>query len=252
MKKLQTLAFAITFCALNVFSHAGNEIKSTADQLNDAKNSKKAVFLVVYKLNDPSTEKAFNISREASAKKAKSTEVISLDISDSKNAQLVNKYRLAGAPVPLIIVIDKNGNVAGGLPLAQATPEALVNIIPSPKLSEVIKGMNEQKTIFLVAYKETMLNKEKAFSACNEAVTKMNNNAIVTKLNIVDKAEAKLINKLKISSLLAEPMICVLNSQGQVIATFNTVKSSDELVKAATVVKKSGGCCPGGSSKGGC
>ncbi len=229
----------------------GYSEKTVSDKLNQAQKEGKTVFLVVYNKLDEDKDKALKIAKEASLKKTKATEVIEMNTTESKNTELVKRFRLAGAPMPLIMVIDKNGIPVGGLPLAQATADALLDIIPSPKYSEVLKALNEKKAIFVIAYKETMVGKSKAVDLCKEAVKKMKNNAIITELNIDDKSETNLINNLNVNTLSTEPIIYVINQQGQIAGTFTASKTTGDLVKAAKKVISSS-CCPGGSKKSGC
>jgi hypothetical protein len=277
-KNMQTIVLALAICTLNVscsiaqnqdrkvhisnetsltnktpelLSITGNSDKTATDQINDAQKEKKTVLLVVYKKLDEAKDKALKIANETSVIKAETIEVIEMNASESENIELVKKFRLAGAPMPIIIIIDKNGIPVGGLPLAQATADALLDIIPSPKYSEVLKALNEKKSIFVVAYKKTMNGKSKAIDVCKEAVTKIKDNAIILELNIDDKSEIKLINELKVNILSPEPVIYVINQQGQITDTFTGSSTSDELVVAAKKVI-SGGCCPDGSKKGGC
>ena len=277
-KNMQTIVLALAICTLNVscsnaqnqdrkvhisnetsltnktpelLSITGSSDKTATDQINDAQKEKKTVLLVVYKKLDEAKDKALKIANETSVIKAETIEVIEMNASESENIELVKKFRLAGAPMPIIIVIDKNGIPVGGLPLAQATADALLDIIPSPKYSEVLKALSEKKSIFVVAYKKTMNGKSKAIDVCKEAVTKIKDNAIILELNIDDKSEIKLINELKVNTLSPEPVIYVINQQGQITDTFTGSSTSDELVVAAKKVI-SGGCCPDGSKKGGC
>jgi len=223
-----------------------------AGTLIKAANKKgKFVFLVVFDKAGADKDKGMSIAKTASAKKKSLVEVIELNTTDTDNSGLVAKYGLAGAPLPLILVLDKNGTAAGGFVLGQATPDGLVNTIPSPKFSEIIKGLTEQKSVFIVTYKKSMIKKITAIANCNEAVKSMNDGAIIVELNIEDKEETTLLKNLNVNALATEPVIYAINKAGQVAGTFPSETAPKQLVLAANKVASSGcgpaGCAPGSS-----
>jgi len=241
----------------NVQNLENNSVSETSvggvsEQINEAAKKNKAVFLVVFNKEGAEKEKTLSIAKEAAAKNPKTIQVIELNTSDNANSELVTKYRLTGAPLPLIIVLDKNGIAAGGLVLADATVDGLLKIIPSPKYSEILKALNNQKAIFIVVYKQTMPDKAKAIENCKKTVESMNNGASVVELNIDNKNEEILITQLKVNTLATDPVIYAINKAGQVTGTFDINTSTADLKNAANKVIKSSGCCPGGSGSSGC
>lgn len=226
----------------------GNRIEN---HIKAANKSGKVVFLIVFDKAGADKDKATEIARTASAKKKNLVEVVELNTTDSDNSGLVSKYSLSGAPLPLILVLDKNGTAVYGFPHGSATADDLLKTIPSPKFSEVIKGLTEQKSVFIVAYKKSMISKATAIANCNEAVKSMNNNAITVELNIENQEEATLLDNLKVNALATEPVIYAINKTGQVTGTYNSETAPAQLVLAANKVVSSGcgpkGCAPGSS-----
>lgn len=222
----------------------------TSTELEKAKKDGKTVFLIVYDKEGADKDKAIKIAKDASSKKAKVTTVVELNITDKANSDLITKYRLAGAPMPLLLVIDKNGIAAGGMVLADATVDGLLKIIPSAKYSEVLKAINEQKGLLIVAYKKDMINKSKAIENCKKVVQTMSNSLVLVELNMDDANEAVLIKQLNVSSIATEPIIYAINKSGQVTGTFDIKASTDDLKNATNKVIKSGGCGTGGCAPG--
>lgn len=253
MKTILTFAVSLVF-ASQLFAAGSQPFGSgdgAASKIESANKSGKAVFLVVFDKNGPDKDKAMSIAKEALAKKPAGAQVIELNTVDTDNSGLIAKYRLAGAPLPLILVLDKNGTAAGGYTLAQATPDGLVSVIPSPKFSEILSGLSTQKSVLIVAYKESMVKKTTAIAKCNEAVKSMNDGAITVELNIDNKEEATLLNNLKVNTLATEPVIYAINKAGQITGTFPCETATTQLVLAANKVAASS-CCPTGSASGSC
>jgi hypothetical protein len=166
---------------------------------------------------------------------------------DKVNEGLVTKYRLAGAPAPLILVVASNGVVAGGANFKQTTAENLVAMIPSPKKADVIKAINDGKSVFLVVSKKSMKKKD-ILSKCEVACAEMKDDAKIVEVDFDDAAEKKFLNELKITSVGDTPSTFVINSQGQITGSFTGATDSKTLVATATK-KPAGGCCAPGSGK---
>ena len=220
---------------------------SVQADIEKANKKDKTVFLVVTEPGVAGAENAVSVAKQASEKVAQST-VIEMNRADSNNNQLVSKYRLAGTQLPLILTIATNGAAAGGLPAAQATPENLVNMIPSPTKADVLQALSERKAVFVVASRKSMVDREKILETCKNACNQMKNKAAFVSIDMDDEKENLFLSQLKINKLSTVPVTAVINSQGKITGSFNGSVEVKQLVQAAT--KKPKGCCPDGSKKG--
>jgi len=220
---------------------------SVQSDIERANKTGKTVFLVVTEPGVKETAQALEVAKGAQQLAPEST-VIEMNRADTGNSYFVAQYGLAGAPVPLILLIASNGVVAGGLPAEKAQPEMLVKMIPSPKKAEVLQALSEGKAVFLVASRKSMANREKVSDTCKSACNQMNNRAALVSIDMDDKKENSFLAQLRVNALSAEPMTSVINPQGQVTATFSGPVEVKSIMEATA--KKAGGCCPGGSQKG--
>jgi hypothetical protein len=246
MKKIQTIL--ILFILNTGFIRLSAQ---TSAEIENANKSCKPVFLVVYNTNGADADKAFSIANEARKTLKASSLVIKMNNSDAANSALVSKYRLAGAPLPLILVLDKNGNIAGGFILKDATPEKLVDLIPSPKYSELIKALTEGKSVYVVVYRESMTSKNNIMDNCAAACGKMENKSVILNVDMDDKKETKFLKTLKCDLNAKEPVTYVINSAGQITGTHNGLTDVNTLVSSAKKAPASS-CCPSGPKAGGC
>lgn len=240
--KIQTviLAMLIGLTSASTFASAITEIEA-------ANKAGKAVFLVVTDIGISETENAMKIANQAHKLYAKSV-VVKMNRSETVNKEIVEKYRLISAPLPLILVIASNGIATGGFLYNQATAEKIVSLIPTPKKAEVLEAISNGKSVFLVVSKKSMKENKEVMSKCEIACTEMNNNAKVISIDIDDKNETAFINELKIDKSITQPQTYVINAQGQLTGTLNGVIDSKILV--ATAKKRiAGGCCSPGSGK---
>jgi hypothetical protein len=220
---------------------------SVQTDIEEATEKGNTVFLVVTEPGITGLDKAVNIAEEAHKSVAKSA-VIEMNRADSTNSQLIKKYGLSGAPLPLILVVASNGAPAGGLPADRVTPEGLVKMIPSPKKAEVFQALSENKSVFVVASRKSMTDRAKVFDTCKAACSQMKNNAVFVSIDMDDKKESSFLAQLKVNTLSTEPVTAVINTQKQIAGSFNGSVEVTQLVQAAT--KKAGGCGPGCDPKG--
>ena len=211
--------------------------------LEKAKKDGKAVFVVVTGTGVTETDKATTIAKGANAL-YKNAAVVQLDRDDAANAQLVAEWRLAGAPLPLVLVVSPKGQLTGGMVLAQATAERIAALVPSPKLEDVYAAIGASKTALVVFTKKSLGDRTEVLQACKEAVTKLNNKAAIIEVDMDDSKEVNFINQLRIDQASTASTTLVINAQGQVAGTSTSVPDATKLVAAATTPVR-GGCGPG-------
>ncbi len=218
--------------------------------LEKAKKEGKAVFVVVTGTGVTETDKATTIAKGAN-NIYKNAAVVQLDRDDAANSQLVAEWRLAGAPLPLVLVVSPKGQLTGGMVLAQATAENIAALVPSPKLEEVQEVINSKKPAFVVFTKKSYSDRAEVIQACKEAVTILKNNAAIIEVDLDDIKEASLIDRLEVDKSSKETTTQVVNVQGQIAGTSSGLPDAAKLAAAAIAPPKSG-CCPGGAGSSGC
>jgi hypothetical protein len=218
--------------------------------LEKAKKEGKAVFVVVTGTGVTETDKATTIAKGANAI-YKNAAIVQMDRDDAANSQLVAEWRLAGAPLPLVLVVSPKGQLTGGMVLAQATAESIAALVPSPKLEEVQEVISNKKPVFVVFTKKTYSDRTEVLQVCKEAVTILKNNAAIIEVDLDDTKEASLIDRLEVDKSSKETTTQVVNVQGQISGTASGLPDAAKLAAAAIAPPKSG-CCPGGAGTAGC
>ncbi|VAW21351.1 hypothetical protein MNBD_BACTEROID01-1328 [hydrothermal vent metagenome] len=221
-------------------------------ELGKAKKAGKAVFVVVTDTGSADTDKALALAKEAKTIN-KNVEIIQMNRDDASNAQFVAEWRLAGAPLPLILVLSSKGVPTGGYKLEQATAENIAALIPSPKLEAVYDAIGSKKHAIIVFSKKTFTDKSEVVKIAKEAVSMLNSEAVFVEVDMDDPKETGFMNQLRIDKASAKASITiVINKQGQVAGISKTVPDAAKLVAAANAPVKSGcgpGCGPAGCGK---
>jgi hypothetical protein len=232
----RTIVWLLVAAGIAVPAHS-----SPRSDLESAAKSGRVAFILIADPGTPGIDAARDLTRRAMERVTGST-LVELDRSDPGNAELVAKYRLAGAPLPLVLVAAANGAIAGGLPASQATEELLVDMIPSPKKAEILMALQEGKSVFLVAARKGMKAAPGAKNSCSMACMQMSGKSASVEIDMDDPGEAAFLDQLKVNRASEEPVTLVVNALGQVTATYAGAADVANLVQAAA--KRAGGCCP--------
>lgn len=217
-------------------------------ELNKAKAAGKAVFVVVTGTGATDVEKATSIAKTAVSIN-KNAIILKLDRDLPANADLVSKWGLSGAPLPLILTVSAKGYPTGGYILADATAEKVAALVPSPKLDDVYAALNAKKPVFLVVSKRSNIDKTAILSSCKSASVKLSGNVAIVEIDLADPKEAAFIKNLNLQNPTNTTTVMVLNTSGQATGVFKGKVEATELVSAATKVVSGGcgtSCAPGG------
>jgi len=223
--------------------------KSTSkvqSELDKAKKAGKAVFIVVTGTGTTDTDKAAEVAKSANGI-YKNAAIMQMNRDDEANAQLVSQWRLAGAPLPLILVVSPKGYLTGGFILSEATAQNIAELVPSPKLDEVYESVNNGKSVFLVISKKSYTDRVQILENCKSAASQLPKKASIIEIDLADTKEADFIKKLNPKDIPNTSTVVVLNASGQVTGSFDGSAETTALVLAANKVVRSS-CCGGGSS----
>jgi len=233
-RKTITLTIALTLISSAAFGAAQQELDAAA-------TAGKVAFVLVYEGLGTPLEQARQTVSEAVSRTPGSL-AIEVNRSDAAEAEFVQKYRLATAPLPLILVSSASGIITGGTVAAQTNVDQLVNLVPSPKKSEIIKALSDGKAVFITASRKDMTSTATVNSACAAACQQIPGQSAQIAIDMDDPAEAAFLRQMKVDLQSAEPVTLVANSQGQISGMYTGAIQVADLVTAAT--KKVGGCCP--------
>ena len=229
---------------LGVLLAPGAAWASAESEVAAAAGQGQSIFVVVTQGDARGTDRAIQIARGAQRLVPKSA-VVLLDRGLAENRGLVERYRVLGAPVPLVLVVAPNGIVAGGALLKDATPEALARTVPTPKKAEMLAHFTRKLPVFVVVSGRTMVEQRGAiFEACTQAVQRLERKAATVVVDQEDEAEKAWRAELKVSPRETVPIVIVFNAKGEKTQVFRGAVTAEQLIQAAL---KKVECCPGGS-----
>ncbi len=236
MKKILIIIVCSIFTTVSIFA------QSTKAELEKAQKSGKSIYLIVTDKSAEGTDALVKIVSDAQ-KKVKNVAVIKLDRDDKANAGLISEYRLSGTSLPIILILASNGIATAGLKGANVTMDKLISSIPTKTQAKVLLGFQNGKAALIVCGKKNAPDKANIEAECKKAVVSLENKAIQVFVDIDNKDEANFLTLLKPD--LTKTTVLVFNGKGEFTGTLDSSAKSDKII--ATVKKKVGSCCAGGS-----
>jgi hypothetical protein len=231
----------ITLLTTALLLIASATLGAAREELAAAAQAGKVSFVLVYDASATGLDQARQLSAEAVLRVPGSV-AIELDRGDPANAEFVGKYRLATAPVPVILVTSANGVITGGALAVEGMLEQLVKLVPSPKKAEIIHALSEGNAVFITVSRKDMVSTATVNNACAAACQQMAGKSMQITIDMDDPAETRFLTEMKVNLQSTEPVTLVANAQGQISGIYTGALQVTDLVTAAT--KKVGGCCP--------
>jgi len=226
---------------------------AAAEALRSAAGKNKYLFMLLFSSDDEPTRLARKVLEKAVREMGRSAEWVAVDITSGNETEIVNKYNVRSAPMPLILAFAPNGAVTGGFRNADINEEKLKSAIASRGMQECMKALQEKRIVFIsVQGKETRFNKE-ALQGVDEfkADARYAAYTAVVKIDPADAAEKGFLAQLKIDPNAKDAATALLVPPNMVLGVTNGPTSKASVLKMLASAS-SGGCGPKGCAPTGC
>jgi hypothetical protein len=221
-----------------------------AAAMQQAASANKYLFAFFYEKDDDATRATRKSFDNAVKKITPAAESVAVDRNDPAWGEVVAKFAVDRAPMPLVLAIAPNGAVTGGFKAADLTEQRLGDMVASAAMQQCLKALQERKLVFVCLQNGQTKANEAAMKGVNEfrADPQFAAAAEIVKVDPADAREAKLVGQLKVdpkaktanTALLAPPGMLVTSVEGA------TSKADLEaaLKKASSSCAPGSGCCP--------
>ncbi len=222
------------------------------DALNKAAAANKYLFAFFWKTEDESTQAKRKVFDAVVAQMTERADAVAVNVAAKAEQEIVEKFGLDRAPMPLVLAIAPNGAITGGFPDGFSEQD-LLDAFASPCLEKVVKALQDRKLTFLCVQNAKTTGNEDSLQGVRDfcADEQYRSATQIVMLDPAVEAEAKFLSDLKISADTASAVTVFLAPPGSPIAMFEGATTKEALVE--TLQKASSACGPGGScGPGGC
>ena len=224
-----------------------------AEALRRAAGENKHLFIFFFSGDDEPTRLARKSLEKTVGGMGRSAEWVAVDVTSGSEAEIVNKYNVRSAPMPIVLAFAPNGAITGGFRSADINEEKLKSAIASRGMQECLKALQERKIVFICSQgKKTQFNKE-AMQGVDEfkADARYAAYTAVVKIDPADAAEKNFLTLLKIDPNAKDAATALLVPPNAVLGVTNGPTSKASVLKMLASAS-SGGCGPKGCAPSGC
>jgi len=245
MKIMRYKLLAIFASILTCFSFAeeNNAPAKPSGKLNErieqGLKDNKFTFVMFWNEENEQTKEMKNVINEAKTKLAEKAEILIIKIDDPQEQELITKYRINTAPMPIAITFAPNGAITGGFP-QKTDLQSLEGTIVCAAEADCMKNLQEGKIVFICVQDEkTELNAE-AMKGINEYINDGNQKTShIIKVSPRDKSAKEFLMKFGILEAPAKATTFLLKPPGMIGSKFEGATTKDE-IKVVACMK---GCC---------
>jgi hypothetical protein len=221
------------------------------EAIKQAADAGKYLFVFFLKTEDEQTLAMRKVFDQAMKKASDRAQAVAVNITDTSEKAIVEKFDLERAPMPLVLAMAPNGAITGGFP-TKFEEQELLDAFATPGTAKVMKPLQDGKLVFVCLQN----GKTKSNDAAMQGVRDFKADArfaaateIVT-LDPTDEKEARFLTDLKVSPDIAEATTVFVAPPGAAIGKFEGETNLEMLVEVLS--KANTGCGPGGCGPGGC
>jgi hypothetical protein len=221
-----------------------------AAAMQQAASANKYLFAFFYEKDDDATRAARKTFDEALKKITPAPASVAVDRTAPAEAELVGKFGMGRAPMPLVLAIAPNGAVTGGFKAADLTEERLRDAVVSPGMQQCLKALQERRLVLVCLQNGSTKDNDAAMKGVNEfkADARFGAATEIVKVDPSDTKETKLLAQLKADPQSKTASTAFLAPPGVVVAKIDGATSKDNLVASLTKAMAScgSGCSPSG------
>lgn len=220
--------------------------------MRQAAEADKYLFAFFWKTEDAQTTAMRAVFEQAVNKAADRADGVTVNITDPAEKEIVDKFGLERAPMPLVLAIAPNGAITGGFP-SELREEALLEAFATPCTEQCMKCLQDGKLVFLCVQNGSTTLNEEAMQGVRDfkADDRFAEATEIVRLDPSDAAEADFLADLQVRPDTKTAVTVFLAPPGMPVAMYEGATNKEELVK--TLMTASSSCCPGGScGPGGC
>ena len=218
--------------------------------LRHAAEAKQYLFAFIYEQEDDETRAARKKFEAAVAKVTPAAKSVRVDRSLPEEKEMVEKFGLQTAPVPIVLAIAPNGAVTGSIKMGELSEEKLQGAVASPGLQAILKAVQEGRLVLVCLQNDHTKENDAAMKGVKEikADQQFSESTEVIKLDPNDPKEARLVAQLKVEPTTKKAATVVVAPPGVMVTRMDgaTTKKGLKaaLEKAAEGCSGSPGCCP--------
>ena len=196
-------------------------------------------FIVFYKEDSPAAREMLSVTRENTANRAERSVVITANANDPTEKELVERFGIGRAPMPLTLAIAPNGAITGVFTKSLNATHIDAAIV-TPTMMKCMKSLQSQKLVFVIAANSDKPEVPMGVQALQKDPL-FKDRIVLTGLRLDNPAETRFLSQMKIDPAKVNgPYAVLIAPPGVMVGHFDATATSETI---AAAIHKSGQCC---------
>lgn len=223
--------------------------KGTA-AMSRAAEANQYLFVFFHEKDEDATRTARTTFDESVKKITPALQTVVVDRTDPAESEIVARFGVDRAPMPLVLAIAPNGAVTGGIKASDLTEERLRDAIASAGLQKCLKALQNRHLVLVCLQNASTQENDAAMKGVNDfkADKQFGEMTEIVKVDPGDAKEAKLVAQLKADPQSKTAATAILAPPGVFVALIDGSTSMEDLKaalqKSASSCAPGSGCCP--------
>lgn len=211
-----------------------------------AKRNRYAI-VTFYKQKNAESTKMLTQAKKLQTKHSNRANFVSVDVGNAVHKQLISRYGVDRAPIPLTLVIAPNGAVTAGYP-NEIKKSDISDAFVSSGMADVLKVLQSGKLAAVcLQNSKTKHNKESLEVAEGlKSDQRLAGVVGIVRIDPSDKNESKFMQQCKVDANSTEAQLVVIVPPGRIVGKFDGATSKDTVLASVMKSCSSGGCGPSG------
>jgi hypothetical protein len=232
-------AFLLSALFVGLVEAASAQNSSAQVALEQASQQNQYSFLVFYKADDAATQKMGSALSDALTQHPNAAAPVFVQVTDSTEQAIVERFDVARAPMPLTVSVAPNGAVTG-LFARRLTAADVAKAFVTPTMANCMKATQEQKLVVVCVHSDAN-TPEPAAVADFVADPAFQDRTVVFSMLASDPEESLFLKQMKLDpSQMPAALAVVIAPPGVLIGKFDDQATAAEI---AAAVHKAGKCC---------
>ena len=169
---------------------------------------------------------------------------------DPAERQVVNKFGVSRAPMPMVLAVAPNGAITGGFP-QEFDEKKLVQAFVSPCTEKSLKALQDRRVVLVCVQNGSTTSNDSAMKGVQDvkADPGFGPSTEVVEVDPANPAESEFLAALKVDPQMSEAVTVCLVPPGRAVAKFEGATDKKAIIAALT---SSTSCGPSGCGPKGC
>ncbi len=210
--------------------------------LDRAATAGKYLLVLFYRSDDGETQSMKKVVADFAAEPSNEANSVTINVTDAAEKDVVAKFGVDRAPMPLALVVAPSGAITGGFP-SKVTEEQLSGSFVSPGLATSLKALQDGKLVLLCVQNASTKSNDAAMRGVNAFIAddRFAKSTDVVKIDPTDDRESKFLAQVQINPKTNEAVTALIAPPGAVVAKYNGTTDKDQMIAALAAKQAAGG-----------